>query len=117
MIPSRTRSEVCSQYNFKFDLRALTLDAPPPPWEALRPPGIRLPSRLSASVVALCCRALDCRHNCTVANGLVGCALRRLSPGFLFSLLDAVRTPRLIFIEIGMNSIFDGDFLFCLNTP
>ena len=34
------------------------------------------------------------------------------SPGFLFSLFDSVRTPRLIFIEIEMNSIFDCAFWF-----
>ena len=39
MIPSRTRSEVRSQYkNSKFDLGASTLDAPSPPWEAQRLP-------------------------------------------------------------------------------
>ena len=68
MIHSRTRSEVRSRYNFKFDLGASTLDAPPPPWEAQRPPGIEMPSCLPASVVYLCYRALDCRHMCTVAN-------------------------------------------------
>ena len=69
MLPSRARSEVRSQHNFKFDLGASTLDAPPPPWEAQRPTGIELPPRLPASVVDLCCRALDCRHVCTVVNG------------------------------------------------
>ena len=39
-------------------------------------------------------------------------ALRCSSPGFLFSLSDSVRTPRLIFIEIEMNSIFDCAFWF-----
>ena len=47
----------------------------------------------------------------------VGGALRCLSPGFLFSLFDSVRTRRLIFIEIELNSIYDGAFRFCLDTP
>ena len=51
------------------------MDAPPPPWEAQRPPGIEMPSRLPASVVDLCYRALDCRHVCTVANGPVNSRL------------------------------------------
>ena len=72
MIHTRTRSEVRSQYNFKFDLGASTLDAPPPPWEAQRPPGIEMPSHLPASVVDLCYRALDFRLVCTVANGPSG---------------------------------------------
>ena len=119
MIHPRTRSEVRSQYNFKFDLGASTLDAPPPPWEAQRPPGIEFPSRLPASAVGLFCRALDCRHVCTVANGLliVGCALGCFSPGFLFSLFNTVRTRRLIFIEIEMNSIYDCALRLCLDTP
>ena len=75
MIHPRTRPEVRSQYNCKFDIGASTLDAPPPPpWEAQRPPGIEVPSRLfvPASVVDLCFRALeDCQPVCTVtvANG------------------------------------------------
>ena len=126
MIPPRTRSEVRSQYNFKPGLGASTLDAPSPPWEAQRPPGIELPSRLSASVADLCCRALDCRHVCTSAQlrtAQVGCAVRCFSPGFLFSLFDSVRTPWLIFIEIEVKSIFDGAFRFCrkgyfrMNSP
>ena len=96
MMPSRTRSEARSYYNLKFDPGASTLDAPPPPREAQRPPGIELSLqaqrspgielslRLSASVVDLCYRALDCRHVCTI---VVGCALRCFPSGCLFSLM------------------------------
>ena len=55
--------------NFMFNPGASTSDAPPPQWEAQRPPGIELSSRLPASVVDLCCRALDCLYVCTVING------------------------------------------------
>ena len=72
-MPSRTRSEVRSQYNVKFDRGASTWDMPPPPWEAQRRHGIELPWPLPAFVVVfvvdLCCRALDCRHASSVANG------------------------------------------------
>ena len=64
MIPSRTRLQVRSgySYNLKFDPRASTLDAPPSPWEAQRPPGVEMSSCKPAALVDLCCRALDCRH-------------------------------------------------------
>ena len=106
--PSRTRSEVRSQYKFKLDLGASTLDGPPPPWEAQRPPGIELPSRLPASVVDLGCRALDCRHVCTVAvNGpSIGCALPLLFAwisNFTFRLCLGTSAK-------WMNSIFDCAF-------
>ena len=80
MIPSRTRLEVRSRRKLKFDPGASTLNAPPPPWEAQRPPGIELSSRLPAFVVGLCCRARDSRHVCTVVNGP-----RLSSPIFIFS--------------------------------
>ena len=114
MMPSRTRSEVRSQYNSKFNPGESTLDAPSPPSEAQRRPRIELPSRLAASVVYLCYRALDFRHVCTVANGSRRlCSPLLFSPGFLFSLSDSVWTPWLILNENEMNSIFDRAFLLC----
>ena len=61
--------EVRSQYNLKFDPGASTLDVPPPPWEAQRPPGVEMSSCTPAALVDLCCRALDCRHVYIVLNG------------------------------------------------
>ena len=55
MMPSRTRLEVRSQYNLKFDPGASTSDAPPPPWEAQRPPGVEMSSCMPAALVDLCC--------------------------------------------------------------
>ena len=69
MIPSRTTLEVRSQYNLKFDPGASTSDAPPPPWEAQRPPGVEMSSCMPAALVDLCCRTLDCRHVLIVLNG------------------------------------------------
>ena len=70
MIPSRTRLEVRSQYNLKFDPGASTSDAPPPPpWEAQRPPGVEMSACMPAALVNLCCRTLDCRHVFIVLNG------------------------------------------------
>ena len=117
MIHSETRPEVCSQYNFKFDLGASTLDAPPPQWEAQRPPGIELPSRLPAPVVDLCYRALDCRHVCTVANGP-----SRLRSPLLFAWIS-IFTFRFCSdtsannIKIENHSMYDCAIRFCLDTP
>ena len=86
MISSTTRPEVRPQHNFKFDIGASTLDAPPPSWEAQRPAGIELPSRSPASDVDLRCRALECRHVCTVANAPSTLCSPLLSPGFLVSI-------------------------------
>ena len=84
LYPRKRGQKFCFQENFKFDLGASTLGAPPPPWEARRRPRIEVPSPLSASVENLCCRALYFRHVCPVANGLLieGCAIRCFSPGF-----------------------------------
>ena len=68
MMPSRMRLEVRSQYNLKIDPGASTLDARPPPWEAQRPPGVEMPY-MSAALVDLCCRALECRQVYIVLNG------------------------------------------------
>ena len=63
-------------------------------------------------------RALGLPGMCAqLRTAQVGCALCCFSPGFLFSLFDSVRTPRLIFIEIEMNSIYDCTFRFHLDTP
>ena len=69
MMPSRTRLEVRSQYNLKFDPGASTSDAPPPPSEAQRPPGVEMSSCMPAALVDLCCRTLDCWHMFVVLNG------------------------------------------------
>ena len=69
MMPSRTRMQVRSQYNLKFDPAASTLDPPPPPWGGQRPPGVEMSSCMPAALVDLCCRALDCRHVYIVLNG------------------------------------------------
>ena len=65
-MPSRMRLEVRSQYNLKFDPGASTLGAPPPPWEAQRPPGVEMSPGMPATLVDLSWRALDCRHVCIV---------------------------------------------------
>ena len=69
MMTSRTRLEVRYQNNWKFDPGASTLEKPPPPWEAQRPPGVETLSCLPATMVRLCCRALECRHVYIVVNG------------------------------------------------
>ena len=96
MMPSSTRSEVRSEYIFKFSP------------EARRRPRMGLSSRLIAtSVVGLCCRVLDCRHVCTVANGS-----SRLCSPLLFA-LTSIFTFRFSLgalanlIKIKMNSFFD----------
>ena len=88
MMPSRTRSELRSQDNSKFDPGALTLDTPPPPpWEPQRRPGTDLSSRLPASAGELCSRTLECPHLCGVENGPGRWgAIRCSSPGVLLSL-------------------------------
>ena len=117
MIHWRTRSEVRSQYNFKFDPGASTLDPPPPPWETQRRPGIELPWRLPASVVDLCCRALDCRHVRAVANG----PSRMCSPLFfawisIFSFLFCLNTSAILYRN--RNEVdFRFAFRFFLDTP
>ena len=96
MTPSKTRLGVRSLYSLNFGHAASTPDAPPPPWEAPRPPGIELlPSRLPASLVDPCYRALDRRHVCMVIERPVGCVLRNFSSELLCSYFDRVRTPRL----------------------
>ena len=49
VMPSRMRLEVRSQYNLNFDPEASTLDAPQPPWEAQRPPGVEMWPCMSAA--------------------------------------------------------------------
>ena len=94
MTPSRTRLEVRSQHDQKFDPEASTLDAPPPlPWEVQRPPGVEISSCLPAALVDLCCQALDCRHVYIVWNDPQVAALPRFSAAFLFSSFDSVWTP------------------------
>ena len=51
MMPSRTRMQVRSQYNLKFDPAASTLDPPPPPWGGQRPPGVEMSSCMPAALV------------------------------------------------------------------
>ena len=69
MIPSRTGLELRFQYNLKFDPGASTSDAPPPPWEAQRPPEVEMSSCMPAALVDRCCRTLDCWHVFIVLNG------------------------------------------------
>ena len=95
MTPSRTRLEVRSQYNLKFDPGASTLNAPPPPWEAQRPPGVEMSSCLPAALVYLCCQALDCRHVYVHSfEGSIGCSSPMFPAVFLFSRFDYVWTTR-----------------------
>ena len=56
-------------HNLTFDPGASTLGAPPPPWEAQRPPRVEMSSCTPAALVDLCCRALHCRHVYMVFNG------------------------------------------------
>ena len=53
MMPSGMKLEVHFQCNLKFDPGASTLDAPPPPLEAQRPPGVEMSSCLPAALVDL----------------------------------------------------------------
>ena len=93
IMPSRMRLEARSQYNLKFDAGASTLDAPPRPREAQRPPGVQMSSCTPASMVDLLPSA-SCRHVCIVLNGPQVTALRSFSPAYLFRRFDSVSTSR-----------------------
>ena len=81
-------------YNLKYDPGTSSLDAPPPPREAQRPPGVEMSSCMSPALVDLCCRALDYQHVYRALNGPQVAALPCCSAPFLFSRFDSVWTPR-----------------------
>ena len=115
---SENEAGSCSQYGLKFDLGASTSDAPPPPWEAQRPPGVEMSWYMPAALVDLLpnARLSACAHS---FERPVGCSSRVFFGCiFLFSRFDFVWTPRPKHSRKRSNFDFLFHFQFlCLDMP